>query len=94
MTRLGRRVLVGEGLELGTYCGSYVGSSGGVSANFPIPSYQQGISMTANKGSTTMRNVPDVALTADNVYNVSDNGSTGSVVAPVAPRPCGPASPR
>ena len=63
----------------GLYSGSYVGSSGGVSANFPIPSYQQGISMTANKGSTTKRNVPDVALTGDNVYNVSDNGSTGSV---------------
>ena len=26
-----------------------------------------------------MRNVPDVALTADNVYNVSDNGSTQAV---------------
>ena len=35
--------------------------------------------MSANQGSTTMRNVPDVALTADNVYVVYDNGSSGSV---------------
>ncbi len=41
----------------------YVGSSGGISATRPIPSWQTNISMTANKGSTTMRNVPDVALT-------------------------------
>ena len=44
------------------------GSSGGISTYYAIPSYQQGISMTANQGSTTMRNVPDVALTAENVY--------------------------
>jgi uncharacterized repeat protein (TIGR01451 family) len=59
--------------------GSYVGSSGGISTYYPIPSYQQGISMTANQGSTTMRNVPDVALTADNVYVIYGNGSTGTV---------------
>ena len=56
--------------------GSYVGSSGGISTYYAIPSYQQGISMSANQGSTTMRNVPDVALTADNVYVIYDNGST------------------
>ena len=44
------------------------GSSGGISTYYPIPAYQQGINMAANHGSTTMRNVPDVALTADNVY--------------------------
>ncbi len=60
--------------------GSYVGSSGGISTYYPIPSYQQGISMVANQGSTTMRNVPDVALTADNVYVVyGRHSSTGSV---------------
>lgn len=42
-------------------------SGGGVSMAYPIPSYQQGLSMTANQGSTTMRNVPDVALVADNI---------------------------
>lgn len=48
--------------------GKYVGTSGGVSTYYGIPSYQQGINMSANLGSTTMRNVPDVALTGDNVY--------------------------
>ena len=62
----------------GLQSGSYVGSSGGISTYYPIPSYQQGISMAANQGSTTMRNVPDVALTADNVYVVYNNGSTGT----------------
>lgn len=52
-----------------------IGSSGGVSRNFSIPPWQQGISMVANLGSTTMRNVPDVAMTADNVFVVADNGS-------------------
>ncbi len=48
------------------------GSSGGISTYYPIPAYQQGLSMVANHGSTTMRNVPDVALTADNVYVRAD----------------------
>jgi hypothetical protein len=56
--------------------GSGVGSSGGISPTYPIPSWQQGISMTTNKGSTTMRNVPDVALTGDDVYVVYDNGTS------------------
>jgi len=42
-------------------------SGGGVSLTYAIPSWQQGISMTANQGSTTMRNLPDVAMVADNV---------------------------
>jgi uncharacterized repeat protein (TIGR01451 family) len=58
--------------------GGGTGTSGGVSANYGIPSWQQGISMTANHGSTTMRNVPDVALTGDNVYVAYNNGSFNS----------------
>jgi uncharacterized repeat protein (TIGR01451 family) len=57
--------------------GSGTGSSGGISTVYPIPTYQKGISMSANQGSTTMRNVPDVALTADNVYVVYNNGGSG-----------------
>ncbi|HVU28625.1 MAG TPA: protease pro-enzyme activation domain-containing protein, partial [Verrucomicrobiae bacterium] len=49
-------------------------SGGGVSTTYSIPSWQQGIDMTANQGSTTKRNVPDVALTADNIFVVADNG--------------------
>jgi len=53
---------------------NYVGSSGGISTSYSIPSWQQGLSMSANHGSTTMRNVPDVALVADNIAIVADNG--------------------
>lgn len=53
------------------------GSGGGISAQYPLPAWQQGLDMTASQGSTTMRNIPDVALTADNVYVYFGNGSTG-----------------
>jgi subtilase family serine protease len=52
--------------------GNGTGSSGGVSTSYTIPSWQAGINMTANLGSTTMRNTPDVALTADNIYVRAD----------------------
>ncbi len=42
-------------------------SGGGISTVYAIPSWQQGISMTANQGSTTMRNLPDVSAVADNI---------------------------
>ncbi len=48
------------------------GSSGGISTYYTIPSWQQGVSMASNQGSIVMRNVPDVALTADNVYVRAD----------------------
>jgi len=54
------------------------GSSGGVSVTYALPMWQEGVSMTANQGSTTMRNIPDVALTADNIWVLHDNGSAGS----------------
>lgn len=54
-----------------------VGSSGGISAFYAIPTWQQGIDMTNNGGSTVFRNLPDVALTGDNVWSVSDNGFGG-----------------
>jgi len=53
-------------------CSCYVGSSGGISTYYSIPPWQQGVSMAGNQGSTTMRNIPDVALTADNVYVRAD----------------------
>ena len=43
------------------------GSSGGISPNYAIPYWQQGVSMTANLGSTTQRNFPDVAMVAQNL---------------------------
>jgi hypothetical protein len=55
------------------------GSGGGISPTFAIPSWQQGVSMAANSGSATYRNIPDVALTADQLYVISDDGSGSEV---------------
>jgi hypothetical protein len=44
------------------------GSGGGTSTQYGIPSWQTNIDMSANQGSTTMRNAPDVAMAGDNVY--------------------------
>ena len=49
-----------------------IGSSGGVSTQYPIPSWQTNISMAANQGSTIRRNTPDVAMAADNIYVRAD----------------------
>jgi subtilase family serine protease len=54
------------------------GSCGGISDTFAIPTWQTGINMTNNHGSTSMRNTPDVALTADNVFLIADNGLSGA----------------
>ena len=54
--------------------GGGIGSSGGISTRYSIPYYQQGLSMASNLGSSTMRNTPDVALTADNIVVYADNG--------------------
>jgi hypothetical protein len=60
--------------------GQAVGSSGGISSSYAIPSWQLGInSFLANGGSTTHRNIPDVALTAENVYVIYANGSSVNV---------------
>ncbi len=56
------------------------GSSGGISTLFPIPTWQRGIEMAANRGSTTMRNVPDVAMVGDNVWTISGRGRSMAVV--------------
>ena len=52
-------------------------ASGGGIVAFPIPTYQVGISMGANGGSTTQRNMPDVALTAEQVYLRADGVDSG-----------------
>jgi uncharacterized repeat protein (TIGR01451 family) len=54
--------------------GGGIGTCGGISTTYSIPVWQQGINMTTNQGSTTMRNMPDVALTADNIYIIADDG--------------------
>jgi hypothetical protein len=57
--------------------GGGTGTSGGVSSYYTIPTWQTNVSMANNGGSTVYRNIPDVALTADNVYVIYDNGSSG-----------------
>jgi hypothetical protein len=56
----------------------YIGSSGGISTTYAIPSWQQAVNMASNSGSSTMRNIPDVALTADNVLVYYGNGTNGN----------------
>ena len=56
------------------------GSGGGFSSTYAIPTWQQGVSMNLNHGSTTQRNFPDVAMLADTViFWVYKNGQTGTV---------------
>jgi len=55
----------------------YWGSGGGISTIYSIPVWQQGISMTANEGSTSLRNIPDVAMTGQNAYVTYSNGLAG-----------------
>jgi uncharacterized repeat protein (TIGR01451 family) len=52
-----------------------VGTCGGFSSYYAIPSWQTNINMTIPQGSSTFRNTPDVALTADDVFVIADNGS-------------------
>jgi hypothetical protein len=53
----------------------YAGSGGGISSIYAIPSWQQGLDMSANRGSSTNRNFPDVAMVSENFVAVA-NGST------------------
>ena len=49
-------------------------SGGGVSLNWPIPSYQNDVNMSGNGGSGTMRNLPDVAMIAYPIWAISGSG--------------------
>jgi subtilase family serine protease len=59
---------------------TWSGSSGGISTLFPIPTWQRGIDMRSNRGSTTMRNMPDVAMIGDNVWALTGRGRSGAFV--------------
>lgn len=52
-----------------------IGTSGGVDFAYKIPYWQTNVNMTANGGSTTYRNFPDVAMTGDNVLVIADGGA-------------------
>jgi len=51
-------------------------SAGGISSYYSIPSWQTNVSNMAGRGgSTSFRNIPDVAANADNVYEIFDDGN-------------------
>ena len=56
--------------------GGYWGSSGGVSSYYSIPSWQTNINMILNKGSTTQRNIPDVAADSERRAMVRSHNSS------------------
>ena len=58
--------------------GNGTGSTGGISPTYAIPLWQQGINMNTNQGSAFMRNVPDVACVAENVWVLYNNGGSGA----------------
>ncbi|MGP8237296.1 MAG: protease pro-enzyme activation domain-containing protein, partial [Limisphaerales bacterium] len=53
-------------------------SSGGISATYSIPSWQAPVRMANNQGSTTMRNLPDVAMAGDNVWVIYGGGQSAA----------------
>jgi subtilase family serine protease len=56
-----------------------VGSSGGISSYYSIPSWQTNVSNMAGRGgSTNFRNIPDVAACADYIYEIYNNGNNNS----------------
>jgi uncharacterized repeat protein (TIGR03803 family) len=65
----------------------WFGSGGGVSLSYSIPIWQQALSTTANRGSPTMRNGPDVAAVADKIWVVANNGEQGTVAGTSAAAP-------
>jgi len=54
--------------------GNGTASGGGVSQTYPIPDWQKYVNYSTNRASATMRNSPDVAMVANYVYAVTDNG--------------------
>lgn len=58
--------------------GNDSGSSGGISSHYSLPTWQNGLDMSANLGSTKFRNIPDVAMAADNIFVRYGNGGSGT----------------
>lgn len=58
----------------------YWASGGGVSTTYAIPPWQLGVNMTAIGGSASQRNLPDVALTASQIWVNYFNGVSGGFI--------------
>jgi subtilase family serine protease len=54
--------------------GNGTGSGGGISTSYTMPSWQAGANVVAKGGLATRRNIPDVAMVADNIFVISSNG--------------------
>ena len=66
---------------------SYLASGGGISPTNSLPSWQQDLDMTANQGSRTQRNVPDVAIVAGNIWVRHNHGDSTLAVGTSASAP-------
>ena len=55
---------------------TWSGSGGGISTINTITNWQTNVTMSLNQGSTTMRNIPDVAMAATNIFLDAKNGGT------------------
>lgn len=55
-----------------------IGSSGGVSSYYTLPAWQAN-PLTTNQGSSTYRNIPDVAMVGDEIYVTEGNGTNTGV---------------
>lgn len=53
-------------------------TGGGISTTYAIPPWQQTVNMATNGGSILRRNLPDVAMVADNVWVLHNNGQSGT----------------
>jgi uncharacterized repeat protein (TIGR03803 family) len=62
----------------GFYGAEYIGTGGGISTSYLIPSWQKGLDVSANRGSKTMRNFPDVAMVAHNCLFVGNHSTSWS----------------
>ena len=71
-------VVWNDGSYTTNHGGGYLGGGGGISTRYSIPSYQQGVATSANLGSSTMRNIPDVAAVAQDVWVTHGSGQSGS----------------
>ena len=67
--------------------GGSVAGSGGFDPTLPLPVWQQGLSMAANGGSTSARNIPDISMVADNIFIVADNGQSETIYGTSAAAP-------
>jgi subtilase family serine protease len=69
-------VTAGEGGPWSSESG-WVGSGGGWNTGSPIPSYQTPVINASNQGSTSYRNIPDVAMEANTDSYICANGQCG-----------------